>query len=49
MKNTLAVAGLLAALGAAADVVANSWIGADGGKWSVTANWSANHVPDGDE
>lgn len=37
------------ALAAQADVVTNSWVGADGGKWSVAANWSANHVPDGNE
>ena len=37
------------ALAVQADVVTNSWVGADGGKWSVAANWSANHVPDGNE
>ena len=49
MNKMLVAAGLLATLGAAADVVTNSWVGADGGKWSVPANWSQNHVPDGDE
>ena len=49
IKTQLLLAGTLAMFGAAADVVTNSWVGADGGKWSVAANWSANHVPDGNE
>ena len=40
---------VIGALAVQADVVTNSWVGADGGKWSVAANWSANHVPDGNE
>ena len=40
---------VVGALAVQADVVTNSWVGADGGKWSVAANWSANHVPDGNE
>ena len=50
MRNTLTLlVGIFATFVASADVVTNSWIGADGGKWSVAANWSANHVPDGNE
>ena len=50
MRNTLTLlVGILATFVASADVVTNSWVGADGGKWSVAANWSANHVPDGNE
>ena len=36
-------------LSASADVVTNSWIGADGAAWGTAANWSAGHVPDGTE
>lgn len=43
------IAGLSVGLGAAADVVTNSWIGADGGSWGTADNWSARHVPDGTE
>jgi len=39
----------LLSFGAAADVVTNSWQGADGGAWGTSANWSAGHVPDGTE
>ncbi|MBR1588891.1 MAG: hypothetical protein IJ658_11270, partial [Kiritimatiellae bacterium] len=49
MKKMLVATGILAALGSAADVVTNSWVGADGGAWGTPSNWSANHVPDGDE
>ena len=50
MKKLMCLGVMVAgALAAQADVVTNSWVGADGGKWSVAANWSANHVPDGNE
>jgi len=50
MKKLMCLGVMVAgALAVQADVVTNSWVGADGGKWSVAANWSANHVPDGNE
>ena len=54
MKRMLvcaAVMGIVGGMGlsTSADVVTNSWIGADGAAWGVPSNWSANHVPDGDE
>ena len=49
MKKILVVAVMLVALGVTADVVTNSWIGADGAAWGTAANWSAGHVPDGTE
>ena len=50
MKKLMCLGVMVAgALVAQADVVTNSWIGADGAAWGTAANWSAGHVPDGNE
>ena len=50
MKKLMSLGVMVAgALAAQADVITNSWVGADGAAWGTAANWSAGHVPDGDE